>query len=137
MLGKSSIQMPYLKDGMLHAVLEDWKVGNGDLVEQGQVLFEANLGEEMMGVESFDRGEVVILAEAGKQCVPGELVGYIVFDERDHKWNEHVRITLDFEQRNSIDRLRGDLPRSRFLQEEVQSFIDTKFNSEQDVDLNT
>lgn len=127
MKSKRPITVPYLVDGMREGLIDRWHVKTGDYVERGQALFDLDVEGQMSEVPSFDDGEVVILDEAGKKCIPGEMVGYVVFTRRTSVWREPLQIELTESQQDQIDKARGDEARGKFLRRMLQAVIDTEF----------
>lgn len=127
MKSKRAISVPYLVDGMREGLLDRWRVGTGDQVERGQTLFDLDVNGQIFEVPSFDDGEVVILDEAGKKCIPGEMVGYVVFIRRTSVWRESLQIELTESQQDQIEKARGQESRGKFLTMMLQAVIDTEF----------
>lgn len=127
MTSKRAIIIPYLADGMREGVISRWHVKTGDQVRRGQVLFDLEVNGQLSEVPSFDEGEVVILDEAGTKCMPGGMVGYVVFSRPANVWREPLLIELTESQQDQIDEAKGNETRSGFLTRMLQAVIDAEF----------
>ena len=127
MIGNYSIEVPYTNDGMRIAVLSQWHVDNGSIVEEGQIICTIDCDGEEVDISSWNSGKLNILVEAGSKCAVRQLLAFVEADITTLTWHEPMNVELSFEMQKKIEGKRGDETRGRFLRRIVQEFIDKEF----------
>ena len=80
-MAQIEVILPKVDMDMETGVIAQWRVAEGDRVEQGDILFEMETGKAMMEVEAPESGVIRDLAEVnGEELAVGTRVAWIDTD---------------------------------------------------------
>ncbi len=74
----TKVVLPKLGMAMSEGTLSEWLVKDGDLVEEGQVIFEIENDKSVQEIESPASGKITIIAEEGEIYPVDEVLAEIV-----------------------------------------------------------
>ena len=109
-----------------------WLVRDGEHVCQCQGIYELEVGDTLIEVESFHTGYIKLLYEGDSICKVGDLIAKIVLDEISANFKT-LPLYLSGIEIASLDAARGDTSREIFIRDTILRCIATTENrSEQD-----
>jgi pyruvate/2-oxoglutarate dehydrogenase complex dihydrolipoamide acyltransferase (E2) component len=113
-----------------------WLVRDGEHVCECQGIYELEVGETLIEVESFHAGYMKLLHAGDAVCKVGDLIAKILLDEISPNFKT-LPLYLSGNEIANLDAVRGDTPREVFIRNTILRCITTNQNSsEQDATSN-
>lgn len=127
------IQIPLLTVGMKDGLFLKWLVNEGDRVQRGEVLYELETAEGIFEIENFQTGIVRRIETESARFPVGHVVGVIEFTELE-RIDSSLGVDLNYDQRQVLDSLRGEMDAHRWIINEFKQFITNKLSGGEDPD---
>ena len=113
-----------------------WLIRDGEHVCECQGIYELEVGDSLIEVESFHAGYMKLLHAGNAVCKVGDLIAKVVLDEISPNFKT-LPLYLSGTEIASLDAARGDSPREVFIRNTIlRCIVTAQQKSEQDAPSN-